>query len=134
MFTNKITSIKLYLFSLFLSPKPSAFSNCSLDVTFFDTSVILAWKFVDSLLNPRYQVSFYQHLEFFFSNFCLFEWIALTFFISQSYTIFLTKSFFIILLSLLNSARRISSLSISNLSKSDFKLAKSAFIDACYSF
>ena len=74
MFTNKITSIKLYFFSLFLSPKPSAFSNCSLDVRFFDTSFILARKFFCSLLNPRYQVSFYQHLDFFFQTFvCLNE-------------------------------------------------------------
>ena len=51
--------------------------------------------------------------------------MALTLLINSSYTLFLTSSFFITLLSLPKSTGVISNLSMPNLSKSHFKLTKS---------
>ena len=58
--------------------------------------------------------------------------MVLTLVTNLLYSVFLTTSFFAIALNLLKSTGIVSNLPISNLSTSDFKLAKSTFLAKCY--
>ena len=71
----------------------------------------------------RYCFNFYN-----FYVFLTLVWIALPFWTNSSHRVFLTTSFFTTSLSLLKPTEVILRLSIPNLSKSDFKLAKLHFL------
>ena len=131
-FIDKITKI-----NFFLCFYPSNQVHSLLDflfARFFDTSVVLALTFI--FVNPlKYWVTinlllsgiFLSTSSIFFSRFCLFESIVLSFLTNSSYAVFLTTSFLLYPLVYLNQ-QELLSLSTCKLSTSDFKLGKWAFL------